>query len=97
MINDVNRCKETHTLKKDGKGDISFTRHTPGRYWDLGEASQSRGLSQTYEGDERFVQKIHLTNHDIGRFGIARNLLHELILQLEEERGTGRGNETERG
>lgn len=61
-------------------------RHPPCRYRDLGEASQSRGLSQTYERDEGFFQKIHLTNQDIGCFCITRNLLHEFILQLAEEK-----------
>lgn len=52
----------------------------------LGEASQSRGLSQTYKRDEGFVQEIHLTDQDVGRFGVARDLLHELVFQLVEEK-----------
>lgn len=85
---EANWCKDTHSREGDQK------RHPPCRHRDLSEASQCRGLCQTYKGDYRLVQKIHLTNQDIGSFCITRNLLHELILQLaEKRRGTKRGGE----
>lgn len=66
--------------RRDGAADA------PCGHGDLGQAPQRGGLSQTHKRDERLFQEIHLADQDVGGFGVARNLLHEFVLQLWERR-----------
>ena len=71
--------------------------HTPGRYGDLGQASQCGSLGQTYESYKWFIQEVHFSNQNVRRLGITRNLLHELVLQLELREGRMVEKERESG
>lgn len=75
--------KWSEVKRRDGAADA------PCGHGDLGQAPQRGGLSQTHKRDERLFQEIHLADQDVGGFGVARNLLHEFVLQLWERRRGG--------
>lgn len=56
----------------------------PGRDGDLGEAGQQDGGGQANKGDDRSLQKVHLTHQDIRGLGAGRNLPHEVHVDLKD-------------
>lgn len=59
----------------------------PGGNGNLGQTSQRGCLGQTDEGHEGLAEEIHLAHQHVGRLGVSGNLLHELVLQLQEAEG----------
>lgn len=56
----------------------------PGGNRNLGQAPQRGGLGQTDEGHEGLTEEVHLAHQHVGGLGVPRDLLHELVLQLQD-------------
>lgn len=51
---------------------------------DLGQSPQHDGLLQTHKRHEGILQEVDLPDQHVGRFGVSRQLFHELVLQLSD-------------
>lgn len=56
----------------------------PGGNRNLGQTPQRGGLGQTDEGHEGLVEEVHLPHQHVGGLSVPGDLLHELVLQLQD-------------